>query len=116
MRGCTLLNGVGVRAGEAIIVDCIVPSIESIVPGTRIEHCNVYGNLPFIDLAKPGKGCFGGNPQFVNPDGFDYRLRPTSPCKGKASDGGDVGCRFTPEMIEMLKLALDLRARRIIKF
>ena len=36
--------------------------------------------------------------------------------KGWASDGGDVGCRYTPEKIEMLKLALDLRARGIIDF
>ncbi|HLA84429.1 MAG TPA: hypothetical protein VJL29_06520, partial [Thermoguttaceae bacterium] len=63
-----------------------------------------------------GKGCFAADPQFVNPKAFDYRLKPTSPCRGKASDGGDVGCRYTPEMLEMLKLALDLRARGIIDF
>ena len=43
-------------------------------------------------------------------------LMPTSPCIGKASDGGDIGCRYTPEMIEMCKILLDLRARGIIKF
>jgi hypothetical protein len=46
----------------------------------------------------------------------DYRLMPTSPCVGKASDRGDVGCRYTPEMVEMLKLAFALRAQGIIKF
>jgi len=27
-----------------------------------------------------------------------------------------VGCRYTPEMIELLKVAFDLRRRGIIKF
>jgi len=40
----------------------------------------------------------------------------TGPCRGKASDGGDLGCRFTPEMLEMLKKALELRRKGIIKF
>jgi hypothetical protein len=31
-------------------------------------------------------------------------------------DGGDIGCRYTPEMIEMCKKALELRAKGIIKF
>ncbi|MFH1923361.1 MAG: hypothetical protein ABIP48_26150 [Planctomycetota bacterium] len=91
-------------------------SVQSSDAGAVIEQCDVYGNRPFIDEAKPGKGCFSQDPQFVNPTHFDYRLRPTSPCIGKASDGGDVGCRFTPKMIEMLNLALELRAKGIIKF
>jgi len=53
---------------------------------------------------------------FASPQNFDYRLMPTSPCRGKASDGGDLGCRYTPEMIEILQVALELRRRGIIKF
>jgi len=41
---------------------------------------------------------------------------PTSPCIGKASDGGDIGCRYTPEMIEIIQKALELRAKGIIEF
>ena len=81
-----------------------------------VEHCNVHGSPPFIDLAKAGKGCFGGDPQFVDPAKLDYRLRPTSPCRGRASDGGDVGFRYTPEIMEVLKVAFDLRRRGLIKF
>jgi hypothetical protein len=36
--------------------------------------------------------------------------------RGKDSDGGDIGCRFTPEMLEMLKKAPELRKKGIIKF
>ena len=28
----------------------------------------------------------------------------------------DIGCRYTPEMIELCKQALDLRRRGILKF
>jgi len=34
----------------------------------------------------------------------------------EALDGGDIGCRYTPEMLETLRLALDLRRKGVIKF
>jgi hypothetical protein len=43
-------------------------------------------------------------------------LQSGSPCIGKASDGGDIGCRYTPEMIDLCKQALELRRRGILKF
>jgi serine/threonine protein kinase len=116
LRRCTITKPLKFRDERSSISDCIVPSLECPKPGMQIEHCDVHDKTPFIDQAKPGKGCFAADPQFVNPQAFDYRLKPTSPCRGKASDGGDVGCRYTPEMLEMLKLALDLRARGIIDF
>ena len=36
--------------------------------------------------------------------------------RGLASGGGDIGCRYTAEMIEMVNVALQLRAKGIIKF
>jgi hypothetical protein len=98
------------------LTNSILLSVESPDPSTAIEHCDVYGGTPFLDEAKPGKGCFGAPPMFVNPAGLDYRLMPNSPCRGKASDGGDTGCRYTPEMTKMLQKALQLRAQGIIKF
>ena len=103
--------------------DCILGSIASDTRETTIEHCNVFGvtlgevgQICFTGHARPGKGCFSEDPQFRDPDNFDYRLKPTSPCRGKASDGGDIGCRYTPEMIELLEKALELRKKGIIKF
>ena len=92
-------------------------SIVGVVRGNelaRIDHCNVFGGYEV--MARPGKSCISVDPQFVNPKGHDYRLGPKSPCRGKASDGGDLGCQYTPEMLEMLKLAFALRAKGIIKF
>ena len=112
MRGALLLTHPG-----ASILDCILPDVHdgSMHPGAKIEYCNVYGgkNSPG---AKPGKGCFTADPQFRDPKNLDYRLKRTSPCRGRASDGGDIGCRFTPEMIELLRRALVLRKRGILKF
>jgi len=117
LRSCTIDGHLRLQGEPNTLANCIVRFVESTKPGTEIEHCDVYGRPPaFIGFAKPGKGCFSADPQFVNPANLDYRLMPTSPCIGRASDGGDVGCRYTPAMIEMLKLALELRARGIIKF
>jgi len=41
---------------------------------------------------------------------------PKSPCLKTLSDGGDIGCRYTPEMIELCQKALELRAQGIIQF
>ncbi len=40
----------------------------------------------------------------------------TRPSRKRASDGGDIGCRYTPEMLEILQKALELRKKGIIKF
>jgi hypothetical protein len=117
LRCCTVDGGVFVKGDDNALVDCIVQSVRAAKPGTRIEHCNVFGEPPaYVEEAKPGEGCFSAPPQFANQAQFDYRLLPSSPCKGKASDGGDVGCRLTPEMLEMLELALALRGRGVVKF
>jgi len=115
-RFCTIPAVMRLTGGPNAILDSIVPRIISAERDSRIEHCDVYDKEPFWDNAKPGKGCFSRDPLFRDPTSLDYRLKPTSPCRGKASDGGDIGCRYTAEMLEMLKLALKLRKKGIIKF
>ena len=56
------------------------------------------------------------NPLLNSAKAFDYRLRAASPCRKKASDGGDLGCRYTKQMQAMLQLANKLRTRGIIQF
>lgn len=115
---CTVMGVIrAFGEGNRQVVDCILSGAEADKPTLLLEHSNVYGLPPvFVNEAKPGKGCFSAPPMFVNPKAFDFRLMPDSPCIGKASDGGDMGCRFTPEMLQMLQLAFELRARGIIKF
>ncbi len=108
---------INLRGTPNIVRDCILGRIGAQEANTLIEYCDVFDKPPlFFDEARPGVGCFQANPQFVNPEQLDYRLLPTSPCIGKASDGGDIGVRYTPEMIQMLQLAFELRAKGVIKF
>lgn len=53
---------------------------------------------------------------FVDQTTFDCRLIDGSPCKGKASDGGEIGCRYKPELTELCKQTLELRRKGILKF
>ena len=84
--------------------------------GAKVEFCTLFAGKAPRDLAKSGQGCFTADPQFRDPANFDFRLKPTSPCRKRASDGGDIGCRYTPEMMEVLEKALELRKKGIIKF
>jgi len=115
LQSCTLTGGIRCEGKELTILDSIVSYVEAVQGGARIEHCDVFGK-GYLLLAKAGKGCFSKDPQFRNPKEFDYRLKLDSPCRKKASDGGDVGLRHTPEMLELLKKALELRKKGVIKF
>jgi hypothetical protein len=53
------------------------------------ENCVIWGNTARIDpqlseSSKPTYSHIGGDPQFVDSDNRDFRLKPTSPC----IDGG----------------------------
>ena len=115
LKSCTLTDGIRCERKDLTILDSIVSYIEAVQGGARIEHSNVFGK-GYLLLAKGGKGCFSKDPQFRNPKEFDYHLKLDSPCRKKASDGGDVGIRQTPAMLEILKKALELRKKGVIKF
>jgi hypothetical protein len=76
----------------------------------------IFPSAEIGDEARAGKNCFAADPRFVDAKHLDCRLMPGSPCRGRASGGGDLGFRYTRETVEMLKLANDLRAKGIIKF
>ncbi|NQT36895.1 MAG: hypothetical protein HQ581_05375, partial [Planctomycetes bacterium] len=115
-RSCTIGKPLRFEPGGSLL-NCIVPSVECTDPDTQIQYCDVYGTPPkFINAAKPGKGCFSAPPMFRNLAALDFRLLPGSPCIGKASDGGDIGVRYTPEMTEMCQKAWQLKQQGIIQF
>jgi hypothetical protein len=117
IKSCTITGSVAVETDNRILIDdSILGQVSSRPPGPRVQYCNVYMPGGFRGHAKPGEGCFSKDPQFRDPENLNYRLKPTSPCIGKASDGGDMGCRYTPEMIAVIKKALELREKGMIKF
>jgi len=113
---CTILGNVTFGVDPVELHDCILQNFSFHVQCPASEHrfisCVTLGNGFDAGI----RGCAAADPQFRDPLNLDYRLRPGSPCVGKASDGGDIGCRYTPEMIEMCRIALELRAKGIIKF
>ena len=115
LQFCTITGPVRFEAQPNTLLDSIVSQVESVKSDTRIESCNVY-NHEYLVLAKPGKGCFSQDPKFRDPNGLDFQLAPTSPCLKKASDGGDLGCRYTSQMLKTLEMAFELRRQGIIKF
>ena len=120
IRNCTLPGGIELDGEPSVVLNSITSQIDSSKHDTRIDCCNVYGKLlgkpPFIEFARPGKRCMSRNPLLYNLKAFDYRLRSASPCRKKASDGGDLGCRYTKQMQAMLQLANKLRTKGIIQF
>ncbi len=112
-RSCTILSALSFNYADHLIVDSILANVVRGADRQRINNCDVFGAAGPLDQAKDS---FSADPQFLDPANLDYRLAETSPCKGKASDGGDIGCRYTPEMMEMCQIALKLRAQGIIDF
>jgi len=115
LQSCTLLDGIRSGAEDFTLLDSIISYVEDSRGEARIENCNVFGK-GYLLLAKAGKGCIQKDPKFRDPDKFDYRLKPGSPCRRKASDGKDMGMRITPEMTAILKQAMALRDKGVIKF
>jgi len=115
IESCTIRKAV-IYHKSAVLRDCILGTlaVRENKPGHRMEYCAVFDKAD--PIVTRDDHCLVTDPQFLDPKNLDYRLADTSPCKGKASDGGDLGCRYTPEMIEMCRIALELRARGIIKF
>jgi len=100
--------------GDGTLIDSIADSVTGHDEvEVKIESSDILTVLQQIRL---GPGCLSTNPKFRDPANLDFRLMPDSPCIGKASDGGDIGCRYTPEMMELCRIALELRAKGMIKF
>jgi hypothetical protein len=113
LRSCTIRATIDCYFPPTIIDSIIIGTIQRAGINTRLEYCGIVGE---VLGSAPGRGCISSDPMFYDPANLDYRLRPGSPCIGKASDGGDIGCRYTPEMIELCKQALELRRKGILKF
>jgi len=112
LRHSTVLQKVSLQHPPTVVLDSIVGQILTKGPGHRIDNCDLLAALP----PEGSTNCINVNPRFRAPADLDFSLLPNSPCAKKASDGGDLGCRYTPEIAELCKQALDLRKRGVINF
>jgi len=78
----------------------------------NIERSAIVG----AETPPGGQKFFRVVPPFRDPSNLDYRPKPDSACAGKAADGGDLGCRYTPEIAELCRQALELRRRKLMDF
>jgi serine/threonine protein kinase len=111
-ESCVFSGQVWVQ-GRMRMTNSIVDVLAGQDPRVAVEHSCILKNSIAAALVNR---CISADPLFRDPDNLDYRLMPNSPCIGKASDGGDMGVRYTPEMMELCRIALELRAKGMIKF
>lgn len=115
LRNCIVTQAVAFKGTPSLALDSILYKVEAARDDARIDFCDVHPG-GFLDAAVPGKKCFAADPHFLAPKTLDYRLSPASPCRKKGSDGGDLGCGFSYETLELAKKALELRNRGTIAF
>jgi hypothetical protein len=116
-KSCTIIGPATLELrcqGTALLDSIVVLGIEAWIEDVRIDHCNVLGKTSA--LARYGLGNSAVEPRFVNPAALDYHLKADSPCRSKASDGGDLGFRFSPETWDLLQRAIELRKRGYLEF
>jgi len=111
LRHCTATGPLVLAGASSTVSDCIVFSMNAPNQGHTIEYCDAFGPNPYLNRAAPGKGCLKTLPLFAEPKSFDYRLQVGSPCRRVASDGGDMGFLYNPEIQALLKVAAELRNR-----
>lgn len=106
---CTILGGVTAGRGAVLMEDSICESLRLMKTGEpTLSHCNLFGQKERLPRGV-AKHCFSANPRFRSAKRGDYRLGKKSLCRSKASDGKDIGCRFTPELLEARALAKKYR-------
>jgi hypothetical protein len=60
--------------------------------GINVAYNCLHNDGTDLDRVTEGEGNIFEDPEFTDPDNGDYTLKSSSPCRGAASDGGDMGC------------------------
>ncbi len=108
IKQCTVhgntLDGMYIHTSDTTVQDCIITSnggygIDSYgTVAVSTDYNDVWSNTSgsYDDTTKISVGAhsFSSDPKFVNSGSGDFHLQGTSPCKSKASDGGDMGYRY----------------------
>jgi hypothetical protein len=113
VRNCTFLGSVGSRETE--FHSCILETVTlSGGPPRSIEFSGIIRGVE--GGVKMGPGSFFFKPQFVAPEVLDYRLGPQTVFPPGVTLKAPIGVRYTPQTLEVIQVALELRRRGLIQF
>uniref|UniRef100_UPI0032208F52 hypothetical protein n=1 Tax=Thermogutta sp. TaxID=1962930 RepID=UPI0032208F52 len=114
VKNCAFLNLIRVKKGAVIFNSCVLQEVIGDTPDITIQSCGLIRGV--AEKATIGAGSFLFKPQFINPDVLDYRLGPQTVFSPGVTLKQAIGVRYTPEMLEVIQVALELRRAGIIKF
>jgi hypothetical protein len=112
LRGCTVGQKLSLIQAPSLVLDCIVGQMDVATSGHRVDHCILVGGPP----PEGSTNCASATPRFRDIADLDFSLLPSSPGVKQATDGGDLGCRYTPEVTELCRQAVELRKQGAISF
>jgi hypothetical protein len=111
---CTVLGHLHL-GHHSVITDSMVLDLELDGQTDHADHCNAQIRMHNPKEPVPAvTGCVSLPARFRRPAALDYRLAAESASRGRASDAGDMGVRYTPDMLEMSKAVAALVAEGVI--
>jgi len=78
---------------NSIITNATTNGVKVDSSTVTITYSDVWSNGTNYYGITAGAGCISANPLWTDPVNGDFTLDDSSPCKGAASDGGDMGYR-----------------------
>ena len=83
-----------------IVTNCIIANhttngVRCVSSTATITYTDNWNNYVNYYGCSAGTGCISANPLWVSPSTGDFHLQAGSPCDNTASDGGDMGYRYS---------------------
>ena len=82
----------GRLGGNAVVTNCILSnSTEASYTADDKSNLDIKYSISDNTMLPSDPSNLFGDPLFIDPTGFDFRLQPSSPCTGRGSDQADMG-------------------------
>ena len=110
-RFATFVNDIFLSPRGDLVADSVVGVVRDEADGAKFRHC-LIGHQRGPRSAF--RSCATGQLHYRDPPALDYRLKPRT-SRVRASDGGDVGVRYSRALIALVKKAHELRDRGLVE-